>query len=126
MNNDTKEIDARPLSDRQRAWIGEILETKNAWEGVDISDVRVVAEGPCDEGISVLLSGPERKNPKADPAGGYIGRIVIQTEDSFIEVRLTEFGQRLHEMFVLFVDPLHPQRRLPESWVELSHVASPL
>ena len=69
MNDDVKEIDPQPLSDRQRAWIGEILDTNDTWAGVDISDVRVIAEGPCDEGISIVLDGPERKNPKADPAG---------------------------------------------------------
>ncbi|HET9183009.1 MAG TPA: hypothetical protein VFP59_12805 [Candidatus Angelobacter sp.] len=124
IKDEVKEIEPRPLTDREAGWIREILQTNDEWKHADISRTQVVAEGPCDEGLSILLQAPEPENPKASPVGGYIGRLWINNNDnSVIEVRLTHLDRRLRELFILFVDPKHPRRTLPESWIEVSHEA---
>jgi len=124
MKDDVKEIEPRSLTNREEGWIREILQTNEEWREADISKTHVVAEGPCDEGLSILLRAPEPENSKLGPMAGYIGRLWIQNDDdSVIEVRLTQSNRRLHELFVLFVDPKHPGRQLPESWTEVSHQA---
>jgi len=115
----------RPVTDRESAWIREILQTDDEWRGFDIAGVRVVSRGPCDEGISIELSAPE--NPNAISWGGYIGRVVILTADNgYLEIRLTYSNRRLDELFMLFVDPKHLNRPLPEHWTEVSHEAEKL
>ena len=124
MKNDVKDIEPRPLTDREAGWIREILWTTEDWKDADISKTRVIAEGPCDEGLSFLLRASEPENAKPGPMMGYIGRLCIITDDgSFIEVRLTQSNRMLYELFVLFVDPKHLRRKLPESWTEVSHEA---
>lgn len=126
MKNDVREVKPRPLTEREAGWIREILQTRGEWKDADISKTEVIAEGPCDEGLSIVLRDPEQ-NLKAASVSGYIGRIWITNNDgSIIEVRLTFSDRRLNELFVLFVDPKHPKRTLPESWTELSHQASSL
>jgi hypothetical protein len=125
MRNAVKAIEPRPLNDREAAWIREILQTNEEWKAADTSRTQVFAEGPCDEGLSVLLHGSEPENHEPQTKGGYIGRIWIQNDDgSVIEVRLSQSGGRLQELFVLFVDPKNPRRTLPEHWVEVSHEAT--
>lgn len=125
MEANIKEIHPRPLTKREERWIREILQTSDEWKGADISKTQVVAEGPCDEGLSFLLHAPQPQHPNPGSAAGYIGRIVIWNNDNtFIEVRLDQVDGKLRELFVLFVDPKHPQRGLPDSWVEVSHEAT--
>ena len=114
----------RPLTEQESAWIHEILQTRDEWRDADIGQTEVISRMPCDEGISVLLRAPAPENTKAGLDSGYIGRIVICTDDSsLIEARLDHLNGRLHELFVLFVDPKHPRRSLPERWTEASHEA---
>ena len=127
MKNDVQNIEPRPLTRREVGWKREILQTSEVWKDTDIGGTEVIAEGPCDEGISIILRGPEPANTRSSAAEDYIGRLVICTDDnSMIEVRLTQADRRLHELFVLFVDPKHPRRKFPESWTEVSHEASEL
>jgi hypothetical protein len=125
---DQNEASTRPLTEQESSWIREILQTRDEWKNADISRTRVISRKPCDEGLSVLLEAPEPEN--SSPTGlesDYIGRIWICTDDgSVIEVRLDHQGGRLRELFILFVDPRHPQRTLPERWAEVSHEARPL
>lgn len=124
MKDDVRGIEPRPLTERESEWIREILQTSEEWRGADISRTQVIGEGPCDEGISILLQAPEPENSKAGSMADYIGRLVICTDDdSVIEVRLTQSYGKLNELFVLFVDPKHPRRKLPASWIEVSHEA---
>jgi hypothetical protein len=124
MDCDIKEIQARPLTKRESDWIGEILQTSKEWRDADSSRTQVTAQGSCDEGLSFVLQAPGPENPRSGRGAGYIGRLVIcTTDDSMIEVRLTQADARLRELFVLFVDPKHPSRSLPESWAEVSHDA---
>ena len=124
MKCDVRNIEPRTLTTRESAWVREILQTAPDWKDADISRTQVIAEGPCDEGISIRLRAPQPENSTPDPTAGYIGRIVICTDEgSLIEVRLTQSGGRLDELFVLFVDPKHPRRTLPSNWTERSHEA---
>ena len=85
------------------------------WRDADTSRTQVIAQGPCDEGLSFVLRATDPENPRSERGAGYIGRLVICTaDDSMIEVRLTQADGRLSELFVLFVDPKHPSRRLPK------------
>ena len=120
-----KDIEARPLTKRESDWILEILQTSEEWRDADISRTQVIAQGPCDEGLSFVFQSPDPENPYGSEGGaGYIGRLVICTaDDSMIEIRLTQGDGRLRDLFVLFVDPKHPNRSLPESWTEVSHEA---
>jgi hypothetical protein len=124
VKNDVKDIAARPLTKQESGWVREILETSEEWRDADIGNTRVIAEGPCDQGISLLLQAPAPEKPGQPREAGYIGRLVICTaDDSMIEVRLNQSDGRLRELFVLFVDPKHPNRALPATWVEVSHEA---
>ena len=117
-----QEREPRPLTNRESNWIIEILQANDDWKACDISRTRVFAERPCDEGISILLRAPEPENSKTGLLTGYLGRILIFTDDDcMLEVQLTQFGGRLNELYVLFSDPKHPERRLPDSWKEVSH-----
>lgn len=124
MNNDVREIPARPLTKQEYGWLREILETSEEWRDADISQTHVIAQGPCDEGTSFLLQASDPENPRHPGGAGYIGRLVICTaDDAMIEVRLSQSDGRLRELFVLFVDPKHPDRSLPATWTEVSHEA---
>jgi hypothetical protein len=124
VKSDVKDIPARPLTEQEYGWLREILETSEEWRDADIGNTRVIAEGPCDQGISFLLQAPAPENPRQPCGASYIGRLVICTaDDSMIEVRLNQSDGRLRELFVLFVDPKHPHRGLPATWTEVSHDA---
>ena len=127
MANCCKDIEPRPLTEQESTWIREILQSNEQWKDTAISGTEVIAEGPCDEGISIHLRGPESKRTELRSASGYVGRIVICTDDdSLIEIRLTYSYGRLDELFILFVDPRNPKRTLPERWTEVSHEATAL
>lgn len=124
MKNEVKDIAARPLTKQESEWVREILATSEEWRDADIGNTQVIAEGECDQGISFLLQAPEPEHPRHPHEASYIGRLVICTTDnSVIEVRLSQSDGRLRELFVLFVDPKHPHRGLPASWTEVSHDA---
>ena len=124
MRDEVKHIEPRPLTEREAGWIREILQTSECWKDADISLTQVVAEGPCDQGLSFILRASEPENSKHGPKKGYIGRIWITNNDgSVIEIRLNQSAGRLQELFVLFVGPKDLQRALPESWTEVSHQA---
>jgi hypothetical protein len=123
--DEVREIEPRSLSEREAGWVRDILQANDEWRGADISRTQVVAEGPCDEGVSIRLQAPEPENPKAKVRRESVGELWIQTEDGCsINVQLSQFEGRLRELYVLFVDPKHPKRRLPESWVEVSREAA--
>jgi hypothetical protein len=123
-SDDVKEIEPRPLTEREADWIRDILRVNDQWRGADISQTQVVAEGPCSEGISITLRAPEPENRNATRRES-VGELWIQTDEgNTINVQLSQFEGRLKELYVLFIDPKHPKRRLPESWNEVSRKAT--
>lgn len=125
MSDQLTQIETRPLTPREASWIRAILQVNDEWREADISQTQVVAEGPCDEGISIKLQAPEPENPGATPTRGTIGNLWIDTDDgSTINVQLSRFEGRLQELYVLFIDPKHPKRKLPDSWNEVARHAA--
>jgi hypothetical protein len=123
--DEVQEIEPRSLSEREAGWVRDILRVNDEWREADISRTQVVAEGPCDEGVSIRLQAPEPENPKAKSRRESVGELWIQTEDGCsINVQLSQFEGRLRELYLLFVDPKQRRRKLPESWVEVSREAT--
>jgi hypothetical protein len=122
--DEVREIEPRSLTEREAGWIHDILRVNEAWREADISKTQVVAEGPCDEGVSIRLRALEPENPKAKPVES-VGELWIQTDDgSSINVQLSQFEGRLRELYVLFFDPKQRNRKLPETWTEVSREAA--
>jgi len=125
MEKHVKEIEPRLLSEREESWIRDILRANDEWRDADISRTQVIAEGPCYEGITFRLKAPAPENPNSKSATESVGNLWIQVDDgSTINVQLSQSGGRLQELYVLFVDPEHPKRKLPESWKEVSRQAA--
>lgn len=123
--DEVQEIEPRSLSEREAGWVRDILRVNDESREADISRTQVVAEGPCDEGVSIRLQAPEPENPKAKSRRESVGELWIQTEDGCsINVQLSQFEGRLRELYLLFVDPKQRRRKLPESWVEVSREAT--
>jgi hypothetical protein len=119
-----QEIEPRSPSEREAGWLHDILRANEAWRAADISRTKVVAEGPCDEGVSIRLEAPEPENPKSSRRES-VGELWITTADGCsINVQLSQFEGRLRELYVLFFDPKQRRRLLPESWVEISREAT--
>ena len=106
IENNIINIEPRPLSARERCWIRDILQANNEWKNADISRTQVVAEGPCDEGISIGLKAPEPEKLEAKSQKESVGELWITTDDgSTINVQLSQFEGKLRELYVLFIDP---------------------
>ncbi|GEM_PF-3319494 len=115
---------SRPLSEREASWIRDILQVNDAWRETDISRTEVVAEESGEEGVSFVLQAPQPENPELKSQAESVGSLWINTDDGgTINVQLSQFEGRLKEMYVLFVDAKHPNRRLPEAWTEVSREA---
>ena len=125
--DEVKGIEPRPLTEREASWVRDILRANEEWRDADVSQTQVVAEGPSTEGYSLLLEAPEPESPGAKSKQESVGNLWIQTDDgSTINVQLAQFEGRLRELYVLFVDTKHPERRLPETWTEVSREAVPM
>lgn len=121
---EVQDIDPRPLTEPEIGWVRDILQANEEWRDADISRTQVVAERPCAEGISIVLQAPEPENPKAKSVRESVGNLWIQTGDgSVINIQLSQFRGSLKSLYVLFIDPKHPKRRLPETWTEISREA---
>jgi len=125
--DEVKEIEPRPLKEREAGSVRDILRANDEWRDADVSRTQVVAEGPSAEGYSLLLEAPEPEKPGVKSKQESVGNLWIQTDDgSTINVQLSQFEGRLRELYVLFVDTKHPNRRLPETWTEVSREAVPM
>jgi hypothetical protein len=124
MSDQLMKTETRPLTPREATWIRDILRVNEGWREADISQTQVVAEGPCDEGVSIHLEAPEPENPKASRRES-VGELWIQTDEGCtVNVQLSQFEGRLKELYLLFIDPKHPKRKLPETWTEVSREAT--
>jgi hypothetical protein len=119
-----KKIEPRPLTQREAGWVRDILRANDEWRDADIGETQVVAEGSCDEGVSIRLQAPEPENTNAKPVES-VGELWIQTDDgSSINVQLSQFEGRLRELYIIFFDPKRRNRKLPETWTEVSREAA--
>jgi hypothetical protein len=66
-SEEPKKIEPRPLTQREAPWIRDIVRVNDEWRDADISETQVVAEGPCNEGVSIRLQAPEPEVPRAKP-----------------------------------------------------------
>ena len=120
-------IEPRSLSDIERGWVQSMLNASVGWEAADISETKVIAEGPNGEGISFVLQAPVPENPAAKAVRNSFCDLWIQTTDQLtINVQLSEWEGRLQELYVLIIDGKHPRRlirTMPDRWVEISREA---
>ena len=127
MRVDGDDVKVRPLSEREAGWIRDILKANDEWRNADISRTQVVAEEPSEEGISFMLQAPDPENPETASRRESVGELWINTDDRCtVNVQLSQAEGRLRELYVLFVDPKEPKRRLPKSWTEISREAANL
>ena len=120
-----KTMEPRPLTERERSWITDILKANDEWRAADISRTQVIAEEPGEEGVSFILQAPEPENPEAKSRRASVGELWIQTEDGCsVNIQLSQSEGRLTEIYVLFVDTKNPKRKLPETWTEVSREAA--
>jgi hypothetical protein len=120
--DEVRTIEPRPLTECEVGWIRDILRVNAEWRDANIDQTQVVAEGQRHEGISIVLRAPGPENPNAPKSmRESVGELWIQLDDgSTINVQLTQFEGWLREIYVLFIDPKHPKRKLPGSWIEVS------
>jgi hypothetical protein len=124
MKEGLKEIVPRPLTERESGWVRDILNASAAWRGVDFSKTQVVAEGQEDEGICFVLRADEPENLNEPSLLESVGNLWIHVDDGgTINVQLSQWRGRLQELYVLYIDPKHPNRSLPDEWVEVSREA---
>jgi hypothetical protein len=125
--DEVRNIESRPFTEREAGWVRDILQANDGWRNADVSRTHVVAEGPTAEGYSLLLEAPEPENPGVKSTQESVGNLWIETDDgSTINVQLTQLKGTLRELYVLFVDTKHPERKLPETWTEVSREAVPM
>ena len=118
------------LLQRER-WAGCATSCRPMRNGeADVSRTQIVAEGPSGaNGVSrsLVLQAPEPENPNPRSQRDSVGDLWINVDDgSVMNVQLSQFEGRLQELYVLFVDPKHPKRKLPETWTEVSREAADL
>lgn len=51
LSDEVKSIEPRPLSGIEKGWVQSMLAASYGWETADISQTRVVGEGPNSEGV---------------------------------------------------------------------------
>jgi hypothetical protein len=124
LNDVVAAIDPRSLSDIELSWVQSMLNASVGWETADISQTKVVAEGPNSEGILFVLQAPAPENPGAKAVRNSVANLWIQTSDQLtVNVQLAEWEGRLQELYVLIIDAKHPRRvirTIPNEWVEIS------
>jgi hypothetical protein len=85
-------IPPRSLSDIELSWIQSMLKASTGWETSDISQTKVVAEGPNSEGISFVLQAPAPENSGAKLSQSCVANLWIQTADQLtVNVQLAEW-----------------------------------
>jgi len=68
LNDEVRSIEPRSLSGIEQGWIQSMLAASDEWETADISQTRVVAEGPNSEGVLLVLQAPAPEIRVADRA----------------------------------------------------------
>ena len=118
-----KPIEPRPLTEQERGWVQEILESHPDWADVDVSSMEVIAVCGCGKCGTIYFGNKLPQNPRLQGTRGYIGRIYINTTNEFfIEITLDQIDGNISELYVNYVD-VSPagDRTSPGLWKELSH-----
>lgn len=116
------EIDPRPLNEREANMITAILHANEQWDEADVSHTKVIAEGYWGRNgtnYCVMLGAPapENKNMKSDNEG--VGQLWINLDDgSVINAQLTQSKGQLQVLYLIYVDPKNPRRKIPMQWRE--------
>jgi hypothetical protein len=124
LSDDVEMVEPRPLSGVELGWVQAMLGASDGWETADISQTRVVAEGPNSEGFLLVLQAPTPENPGAKATGYSLAQLWIHTDEQVtINVQLAQYEGKLQELYVLTVAWKHPRRiirTLPASGLEVS------
>lgn len=124
LRDEVKEIDPRPLSERELGWIREILACNSDWRSADCSETRVVAEGANCGGYSVYLKAPNPENPPSESTSEMVGQLWIETTDRLtINIQLSQWQGRLREIYYFAIDRKGRNCDLPDTWEEVSRQA---
>ena len=68
-------IEPRSLSEVELGWVQAMLSASSGWETADLSQTRVVSEGPNSEGLLMVLQAPAPENPGARAARHSIAQL---------------------------------------------------
>jgi hypothetical protein len=124
LTDEVKMIEPRSLSEVELGWVQAMLSASSGWETADLSQTRVVAEGPNSEGVLMVLQAPAPENPGARAAQNSIAQLWIQTDKQItMNVQLAAYEGRLQELYILIVDGKRPRRlirTLPADGIEVS------
>ena len=111
LTDEVKMIEPRPLSAVEMEWVQAMLSASDGWKTADLSQTRVVAEGPNSEGVLLILQAPAPENPGAKTARNSLAQLWIHTDEQItMNVQLTQHEGKLQELYVLTVDWKHPRR----------------
>jgi hypothetical protein len=124
LTDEVKMIEPRSLSEVELGWVQSMLSASSGWETADLSQTRVVSEGPNSEGVVMVLQAPAPENPGSRTTRNSIAQLWIHTDKQItMNVQLAEYEGRLQELYILIVDGKHPQRiirTLPTEGIEVS------
>ncbi|MDR3793187.1 MAG: hypothetical protein P4L03_07395 [Terracidiphilus sp.] len=122
--DEVKEIEPRPLSEREFGWVREILACNSDWRSADCSETRVVAEGPNCGGYSIYLKAPNPESSTSESTSEMVGQLWIETKNRLtINIQLSQWQGRLREIYYFAIDRKGRNRDLPDTWEELSRQA---
>ena len=130
MRNELKWVPVPPraLSNQERAWVQEILQSNPHWADVDLESTRVVKECSCGRSScrAVYLGADAPQNPRLKGTMGYIGRVEIRTKNEFgIVVTLDQHDGNLGELYINFLDlEAKGDREPPVRWEEIAHTVT--
>lgn len=124
LTDEVKMIEPRSLSEVESGWVQAMLSASSGWGTADLSQTRVVSEGPNSEGVLMVLQAPAPENPSARDARNSIAQLWIHTDKQItMNVQLAEYEGKLQELYILIVDWKHPRRlirTLPADGIEVS------
>lgn len=88
-----------------------MLSASDGWKTADLSQTRVVAEGPNSEGVLLVLQAPAPENPGAKTAQNSLAQLWIHTDKQItMNVQLAQYEGKLQELYILIVDWKRPRR----------------
>lgn len=116
-------IPRRPLTDRERGWIAEILASNQLWADVTIGELFATAKCRCGCGSVIIERPATPQNPRLAGKHGDVGTMYIRTADrGLITVMLYQDDGYLTVLSVVYDDYEKGFQPLPESWNETQRI----